>query len=138
MNQQRIGAFLKELRHERGITQEKLAEQFHTTNRSVSRWENGKSMPDVSILLELAQFYQVDIREILSGERIPQEVEGNAETVVAQMADYSMEQSSRLLIWIRRISIIGAVIMFVVLILETIGYTLLSLTIPAIAYASRF
>ena len=41
MDQQKVGSFLKELRQEKGITQEQLAEEFHTTNRSVSRWENG-------------------------------------------------------------------------------------------------
>ena len=41
MDQQKVGSFLKELRREKGITQEQLAEEFHTTNRSVSRWENG-------------------------------------------------------------------------------------------------
>ena len=42
MDQQKVGSFLKELRREKGITQEQLAEEFHTTNCSVSRWERGK------------------------------------------------------------------------------------------------
>ena len=69
MNQQKIGSFLKELRKERKLTQEQLAEQFHVSNRTVSRWENGNTMPDLSILVELADFYDVDIREIIDGER---------------------------------------------------------------------
>ena len=56
MEQQKIGLFLKELRKERELTQEQLAEQFNISNRTVSRWENGNNMPDLSILVELADF----------------------------------------------------------------------------------
>ena len=51
MDQTKIGSFLKELRMEKGLTQAKLAEQFNTTNRSVSRWETGSTLPDISILI---------------------------------------------------------------------------------------
>ena len=69
MNQSKIGQFLKELRKEKGITQEQLAEQFNLFRRTVSRWENGNNMPDLDMLLALADFYEVDIREIMDGER---------------------------------------------------------------------
>ena len=52
MDQQKIGRFLKELRKEKGITQEQLAEQFSVSNRTISRWENGNNMPDLDILRE--------------------------------------------------------------------------------------
>ena len=65
----RIGAFLKELRKGKNLTQEALAGQFGVTQRSVSRWENGTTMPDISVLIELADFYDIDIRELISGER---------------------------------------------------------------------
>lgn len=65
MNQQKIGNFLKELRKEKGFTQEQLAQKFNVTGRSVSRWENGVNMPDLSILIEIANFYDVDIKEII-------------------------------------------------------------------------
>ena len=64
----RIGAFLKELRKERNLTQEALAGKFGVTQRSVSRWENGTTMPDISLLIELADFYDVDIRDLLRGD----------------------------------------------------------------------
>ena len=51
MNQQAIGQFLKELRKEKGITQENLAEMLNVSNRSISRWENGKTLPDLIYLL---------------------------------------------------------------------------------------
>ena len=68
-DQQKIGAFLKELRKEKNLTQEKLAEKLNVTSRTVSRWETGVNLPDLSLLVELADFYGVDIREIIDGER---------------------------------------------------------------------
>lgn len=50
MDQKKIGGFLKELRKEKGVTQEQLAEQFSVSSRTVSRWENGNNMPDLDIL----------------------------------------------------------------------------------------
>ena len=69
MDQKKTGSFLRELRKEKQLTQEQLAERFGVTNRSVSRWETGSNMPDLSILVELADFYDVDIRDIIDGER---------------------------------------------------------------------
>ena len=64
MDQVKIGAFLKELRTEKGLTQLQLAEQLNTTNRSVSRWETGSTLPDISILVELARLYIINNKEI--------------------------------------------------------------------------
>lgn len=69
MDQKKTGLFLKELRKEKSLTQEQLAEKFNISSRSVSRWETGTNLPDLSILVELADFYNVDIREIIDGER---------------------------------------------------------------------
>lgn len=62
MDQVKIGSFLRELRKEKALTQEQLAEKFGVSNRTVSRWENGNNMPDISILIELADFYDIDIK----------------------------------------------------------------------------
>ena len=69
MEQQKIGSFLKELRKERNLTQEQFAEQLGVSGRSVSRWETGINMPDISLLVEIAEFYDVSISEIIDGER---------------------------------------------------------------------
>ena len=69
MDQKKIGLLLKELRKEKNLTQEQLAEKFNISSRSVSRWETGTNLPDLSILVELADFYDIDIREIIDGER---------------------------------------------------------------------
>lgn len=69
MDQIKIGAFLRELRKEKGLTQEQLAEEFNVSRRSVSRWETGSNLPDLDLLLELADHYQVELRELLNGQR---------------------------------------------------------------------
>ena len=69
MDQVKTGAFLKELRKQKGLTQEQVAEMVHVSNRTVSRWENGYNLPDLDVLMELADYYAVDLRSILDGER---------------------------------------------------------------------
>ncbi len=67
MEQKKIGLFLKELREEKNLTQEALAEKLNVSGRTVSRWETGNNMPDISLLVELSEFYQVSIPEIIDG-----------------------------------------------------------------------
>lgn len=122
MDQIRIGEFLKELRKEKGLTQEQLAEQFNVSRRSVSRWETGSNLPDLSILVELAEFYDVDIKEIIDGARKSEMMNEEVKEVAFKMADYAVEQKSRFLIWIRRISLVGVVLMAVILGLQTFNY----------------
>ena len=69
MNQKKIGSFLKELRKEKGITQEEFAENLNVSGRTVSRWETGVNMPDISLLVDIAEFFNVSIPEIINGER---------------------------------------------------------------------
>lgn len=69
MDTKKIGAFLKQCRKENSLTQEQLAERFGVSARSVSRWETGSNMPDLSILVELADYYDIEIKELLDGER---------------------------------------------------------------------
>ena len=61
MDQKKIGLFLKQLRKEKTLTQSQLAEQLNVSDRTVSRWETGTNLPDLSILVELADFYDIDI-----------------------------------------------------------------------------
>ena len=69
MNQEKIGSLMKELRKEKGFTQEQLAEKFNVSSRTISRWENGRNMPDLDILIEMSDYYEIDLRELLNGER---------------------------------------------------------------------
>ena len=69
MDTKKIRAFLKQCRKEKNLTQEQLAEKFEVSARTVSRWETGINMPDLSILVQLAEYYDVEMRELLDGER---------------------------------------------------------------------
>ena len=115
IDQVKIGNFLKELRKENGKTQEEIAEMFGVSSRSVSRWENGNTMPDLGILVELADFYNVEIREIIDGERKSEIMEKEEKETLLKIADYVDKQKKQ--------SILRAVILFS---LELIccGYTI--------------
>lgn len=89
MNQKKIGSFLKELRNEKGITQEQAAEKFGVTQRTVSRWETGNNMPDISMLVYLAEFYDVDVREIIDGERKSEAMNEEVKETLGKVADYT-------------------------------------------------
>ena len=93
----KIGKFLQELRKEKGLTQEQLAEQMGVARRTVSRWETGSNMPDMDILIDLSDLYSVDLREILSGERKSERMDQELKETVLQVADYSNEEKARLL-----------------------------------------
>ena len=93
----KTGKFLQELRKEKGLTQEQLAEQMGVARRTVSRWETGSNMPDMDILIELSDLYAVDLHEILSGERKRERMNQELKETVLQAAEYSSEEKARLL-----------------------------------------
>lgn len=96
MDQRKIGVFLKSLRKEKNITQEQLAEKMGVSNRSVSRWETGANLPDLDILMQLADYYGVELREILDGERRIPNMDPEMEETVLKVADYSNQEKLRL------------------------------------------
>ena len=95
MNQKKIGEFLKHLRKEKGLTQEQLAEQFYVSSRTVSRWETGSNMPDVDTLIDLADFYSVDIREIIDGERKSENMDKETKDTLKKVAEYAAEETKK-------------------------------------------
>ena len=109
MDQKNVGSFLRELRKEKQLTQEQLAERFGVTNRSVSRWETGSNMPDLSILVELADFYDVDIRDIIDGERKGEDMNKEEKERLQLVADYAKTEKNTLLIRLRIFSIVGLI-----------------------------
>lgn len=89
IDQIKIGGFLRELRKEKGLTQEELAEKFYVSSRSVSRWENGNTLPELGILVELADFYEVDIRELIDGERKREKMEKETKETLKKVSEYA-------------------------------------------------
>ena len=92
----KTGRFLQELRKEKGLTQEQLAQKLGVARRTVSRWETGSNTPDLDVLLELSDFYAVDLREILNGERKSERMNEEMKETVLQVAEYSSEEKARL------------------------------------------
>ena len=104
ISQEKIGKFLKDLRKEKGKTQEEIAEVYGISSRSVSRWENGNTLPDIGILVELADYYDVDVREIIDGERKSEKMDKDAKETLLKVADYANKQ--------KRQAIFRAIILF--------------------------
>jgi len=96
MNQKKTGEFLKQLRKEKNMTQEQLAEKFYVSGRTVSRWETGNNMPDLGMLVELADFYDVDIRELIDGERKSETMNNETKDTLKKVAEYTAEENKKL------------------------------------------
>ena len=117
MDQIKIGTFLKLLRKEKNLTQEQLAERLGVSNRTVSRWENGNNMPDISLLSEIAEFYDVSIPELIYGERKSENMNEEAKEVAETMSDYAKAEKETLVKSIRNMSLIGLIALIIYMVL---------------------
>ena len=98
MNQEKIGKFIAERRKIKKITQADLAEKLNITDRAISKWENGKSMPDSSIMLELCNILGISVNELLNGELIDMEnYDKKMEELLLDMAKKEELSNKRLL-----------------------------------------
>lgn len=98
MNQIQIGRFIASCRKEKDLTQADLAEILGITDRAVSKWETGKSMPDSSIMLELCEILGISVNELLTGGRINMENYNKiAEENLCKMRKRQEEDNKRLL-----------------------------------------
>lgn len=88
MDQIKTGERIRALRQEKELTQEQLAERLGVSRRTVSRWETGSNLPDLDLLLELADLFAVDLRELLTGE-------GETARQIAAYSDEEKKRSSR-------------------------------------------
>ena len=69
MNQDKIGNFIKSIRLDNNLTQKEFADKLGVTYQAVSKWENGKNIPDIAVLKQICDEYNIDINEILNGEK---------------------------------------------------------------------
>lgn len=116
MNQKKIGQFIKELRKSKYLTQEQLAEVLGVSSRSISRWENGINMPDFDIVIQLANFFQITIEELLDGEKKEADMNNDKEDAMLKVSDYENEQKLRMiriLIWFFIVGIIASIVSMV-------------------------
>lgn len=70
MNQEKIGKYISELRKENNMTQEQLAEKIGVTDKSISRWENGNTMPDISMMVQLSHILNTTLPELINGRKM--------------------------------------------------------------------
>ncbi len=110
MDQQKIGALLKELRKEKGLTQEQFAEVFNVSNRTVSRWENGNNMPDIDIIIEISDFYEIELRELLNGERKSENMDKETKENILAAADYTATETRKFTDRMRRLFAAGVIL----------------------------
>ncbi len=122
MDQTKVGQFLKQLRKEKGITQEEFAEKIGVSGRTVSRWETGSNMPDISLLVDIADFYDVDVREIIEGVKKSEMMNEEVRETAEKMADYAGAEKGRLLKFAQVVGIIGSVALTVATIFMCVNY----------------
>ena len=70
MNQDKIGKFISECRKQNGFTQAELAEKLGLSDKAISKWENGRGLPDATNMLELCNIFNISVNELLNGERL--------------------------------------------------------------------
>ncbi len=116
----KTGAFLKELRKERNITQEQLAEKMGVSRRTVSRWETGANMPDMDILIDISDFYEIDLREILDGERKNEHMDKDMKETVLKVSEYESEGKKRTAVVVIVYSALGIISLLANLIMNMV------------------
>ena len=117
----KTGEFLKELRKEKNITQEELAEKMGVARRTVSRWETGANMPDMDILIDISDFYGVDLREILDGERKNKQMDKEIKDTILKVAEYENEGKKRSSVTVIVYSALGILSLLANLIMNMTG-----------------
>ncbi|MBO5867234.1 MAG: helix-turn-helix domain-containing protein [Clostridia bacterium] len=98
MDQVKIGKFISECRKAQGLTQAQLAEKLNITDRAVSKWERGLSLPDSAIMMELCNLLDITVNDLLSGEKVSMEEKNKQnEQLVLDMAK-ELERKNKI-IW---------------------------------------
>ena len=118
MNNIKTGNLIRELRKEKGFTQNDIAQQLHVTDRAVSKWERGLCAPDISLLEPLAKILEVSIAELIQGERAVQDENVEKIGTTKMVIDYSQKEIIRKIKALNRKYIfIAAVCLFAVILI---------------------
>ena len=114
MDQVKIGKFIAQCRKNNNLTQMQLAEKLNITDRAISKWENGKAMPDSSLMLDLCKELKISVNELLSGEMI--EMKNYNESVEKNLLDMVKQKEQadkRLLLMEIVIGVLASIILFI-------------------------
>ena len=131
MDLQKIGTFLKELRKEKELTQEQLAETLNVSRRTVSRWETGRNMPDISLLKPLASELGITVSELIEGEKQTIPDKSNEESV-DQIIEYTVRTRSNNIGLLKDINFVTSVLIILAITLLVVGILFQHLMIPLI------
>ena len=117
MDQIKIGKFIKECRNKNNLTQNELAEKLGVTDRAVSKWENGRAMPDSSLMLDLCKELKITVNDLLSGEVVSvNNYNENSEKIILEMVK-EKEKNDKLLL---RCEILMGVVCIIIMLALTI------------------
>ncbi|WP_273477764.1 helix-turn-helix domain-containing protein [Faecalicoccus acidiformans] len=117
----KIGNFLRKLRKDKQLTQEQLAEQLNVSRRTISRWETGSNLPDLDLLIELSDFYQIELIDMLNGQT-QCDREESIEESYKKIAQYTAEEKKVTLQVYHILFLIGCLIFSVYFIMEWIHF----------------
>lgn len=117
MDQIRIGRFIAESRKSRNLTQRQLADALSVSDKTVSKWECGKGLPEVSLLLPLCAALDLTVNDLLSGERVAapdyrQKAEGNMMSLMKENEEN--RQRMALSVWIGAVTIVAVCALIVI------------------------
>ena len=127
MDQERIGTFIAALRKEKGLTQEQLAEKLNVNNKTVSRWETGKNMPDYSILESLTNELGITVNELIHGERIIKEeiIREYDHNLVEVLKEYKRLKRAKNIILCILLALMGITVWITLLLATAVGLPIL-------------
>lgn len=119
MNQEKIGRFIRGLRIEKELTQQELAEKIGITDRAISKWENGRGTPDITLLIPLSTELGVTLLELLNGEKI--ENENNA------IIDLIKRKDKKIKIWKYLFIVMINVVLILMMLISFFGFIIPSI-----------
>ena len=122
MDQIKIGKFISERRKSVGLTQAQLAERLNITDRAISKWENGRTMPDSSLMLELCEILEISVNDLLYGEIVsPQSYNNELENALLEAVKEKQSADKRLLSLEVFIGITGTITLFAMVLLASLA-----------------
>ncbi len=141
MDAKKIGMFLKELRNEKGMTQEQLGEKIGVSNKTISRWETGNYMPPVDCLNMLSDIYNISINEILGGERATGDeftkiAEQNI-TVTLKGVERNYQAFKKIMMCILALTTVLTIIVIILLPMNTVRDVIVMVLVIAIAFIAN-
>ena len=120
MNQIKIGKFIAECRKNSNLTQMQLAEKLNITDRAISKWENGKAMPDSSIMLDLCKELKISVNELLSGEMIDMKNYNKMAEENLFKLNESNEKKKKIIF---KSAIVIGLLIFIIILIQLYSYT---------------